>query len=118
MTLALRPTTEELALHILKRVFEHTEGRLEWRTLIVLRWRGDTQSPAAGPIVCQPPFARRTQPTQWRTGTQAFGKWQIISQGGSWQGWLLTFTRQSAQTNARIERAIRAQRIAETFPSR
>lgn len=32
-TLALRPTTEELARHILKRVFEHTEGRLEWRTL-------------------------------------------------------------------------------------
>lgn len=31
--LALRPTTEELARHILKRVFEHTEGRLEWRTL-------------------------------------------------------------------------------------
>jgi len=31
--LALRPTTEELARHILKRVFEHTEGRLEWSTL-------------------------------------------------------------------------------------
>ena len=30
-----RPTTEELALHILKRVYEHTEGRpMEWRTLV------------------------------------------------------------------------------------
>jgi hypothetical protein len=31
--LAHRPTTEELALHILKPVYEHTEGRSEWRTL-------------------------------------------------------------------------------------
>ena len=31
--MAHRPTTEELALHILKRVYEHTEGRSEWRTL-------------------------------------------------------------------------------------
>ena len=31
--MAHRPTTEELALHILKRVYEHTEGRPEWRTL-------------------------------------------------------------------------------------
>jgi hypothetical protein len=32
--LAQRPTTEELALHILKRVYEDTEGRpMEWRTL-------------------------------------------------------------------------------------
>jgi hypothetical protein len=27
--LALRPTTEELARHILNRVYEYTEGRLE-----------------------------------------------------------------------------------------
>ena len=31
--LGSRPTTEELALHILKRVYEDTEGRSEWRTL-------------------------------------------------------------------------------------
>jgi len=31
--LAHRPTTEELALHILKRVYEGTEGRSGWRTL-------------------------------------------------------------------------------------
>jgi hypothetical protein len=31
--LALRLTTEELARHILKRVYEHTEGRQEWRKL-------------------------------------------------------------------------------------
>jgi hypothetical protein len=32
--LTKRPTTEELARHILKRVYEHTEGRREWRTLV------------------------------------------------------------------------------------
>jgi hypothetical protein len=32
--LSQRPTTEELALHILQRVYEDTEGRpMEWRTL-------------------------------------------------------------------------------------
>jgi adenosyl cobinamide kinase/adenosyl cobinamide phosphate guanylyltransferase len=33
--LTLQPTTEELARHILKRVYEHTDGRpMEWRTLV------------------------------------------------------------------------------------
>jgi hypothetical protein len=32
--LAQRPTTEELARYILQRVYEDTEGRLEWRTLV------------------------------------------------------------------------------------
>ena len=32
--LSQRPTTEALALHILQRVYEDTEGRpMEWRTL-------------------------------------------------------------------------------------
>ena len=31
--MAQRPTTEELARHILKRVYEHTEGLLEWHKL-------------------------------------------------------------------------------------
>jgi len=31
--LAHRLTTEELAIHLLKRLYEHPEGRSEWRTL-------------------------------------------------------------------------------------
>jgi hypothetical protein len=31
--LPLRLTTEELARHLVRRVYERTEGRLEWRTV-------------------------------------------------------------------------------------
>jgi hypothetical protein len=45
--LAQRPTTEELAPHILKRGYEHTEGRLEWCTLVTNK----TGEPAVGRAV-------------------------------------------------------------------
>jgi hypothetical protein len=39
--LAQRPTPEELARHILKRLYEDTEGRSEWRTLATTNMTGE-----------------------------------------------------------------------------
>jgi hypothetical protein len=42
--LAKRPTTEEPARHILRRLYEATDGRpMEWRTLVTNKTAGDAK---------------------------------------------------------------------------